>query len=103
MQQDPILDRARKLFGEERFQECAGQIWLDLPWIMRRMARRRPLDSILKEWEDRYRRDVEEGRYQQGHRRHRVSRFSELAGADDRRRGGASVEASITQHARRTF
>lgn len=71
---------AKKLFGQRRFEEIMGELWLQERRILER-AGPEPADMarVLLEWEDRFRRDVEEGRYQYPRgRRNRVTRLSEF-------------------------
>jgi hypothetical protein len=76
---ETILTRAKELFGETRFEEIMGELWLQREVLTTRAAGRRGLDTVLREWENRFRRDTEEGRVQNkaGHRR-RILRLSEL-------------------------
>lgn len=79
-----ILARAKEIFGEKRFEEIMGELWLQRDTLLSRAAGRGGLDSVLREWENRFRRDVEEGRYRVGRNsRHRVVRFSELTGGEN--------------------
>lgn len=81
---DKILSTARKLFGERRFAELVGELWLQRSRIWDRWRRDGgELAHILIEWEDRFRRDIEEGRYQvERCKRRRVIRFSEMEGEE---------------------
>ena len=101
---DKILERAKEIFGESRFEEIMGELWLQRAALERR-ARRGSLDVVLREWENRFRRDVEEGRYcVNKNQRRRVARFSELPDeADATEHGGATIEDLITPHVRRRF
>lgn len=78
-----ILETAKEIFGDERFQELSGALWLDAARIW---ARVRPeLVRILKEWENRHRRDVEGGFFRhKGGGRQRAVRLSELKTGLDR-------------------
>jgi len=71
-----FLRVAREIFGERRFEEIQGELWLDYPRLKARLLEYLP--AILREWENRFRRDSEEGRVQTGSTRKRVTRFSEL-------------------------
>lgn len=76
---------ARKLFGEDRFQEIMGELWIQERRILERAGPEpAELARVLLEWEDRFHRDVEEGRYQHPRgRRNRVMRVSEVEKFDD--------------------
>lgn len=76
---ETILTRAKELFGEQRFEEIMGELWLQRERLAARVAGGTGLDAVLREWEGRFRRDTEEGRYRAGrNRRDRVIRFSEV-------------------------
>lgn len=76
-----ILTVAKKCFGESRYEEVLGQLWIDLPQLTRKIL------HILREWEDRQRRDVEEGQFRHRRKgRQRAIRFSELVtGPEDQK------------------
>lgn len=84
---EKIFATARKIFGERRFEELMGQLWLDRDRLVERARGRvSALPRVLREWEDRFRRDVEEGRFRRGrNKRARVMRFSELPEFADRK------------------
>ena len=77
---DRILVAARELFGNRRFEEICGELWLCRARIRRSVRRGVALEVALRRWEDEFRRCSEEGRYREGRngRRRRVARFSEL-------------------------
>jgi hypothetical protein len=83
---DKILAKAQEIFGESRFEELSGQLWLERDVIKARWDA--ALVRILQEWASRFRRDVEEGRHRagagSGGGRRRVARFSELEIDPDR-------------------
>ena len=94
-----VLIRAKELFGEKRFEEIMGELWLQKDKILNRAILKAwpedpagALDAVLREWENRFRRDHEEGRHRVGrNRRQRVTRFSEIS-CDDR--NGAEEEVA---------
>lgn len=75
-----IFSMARKIFGERRYEEMLGQLWLDRDRLVERVGgRSSTIPSVLREWAERYARDVEQGRFRVGrNRRHRILRFSEI-------------------------
>jgi hypothetical protein len=96
-----ILTRAKELFGEKRFEEIMGELWLQRERLTAR-ALARGLDAVLREWENRFRRDTEEGRRRVGrNRRERVLRFSELDDSPDA--SGGPAEDRLAPRIRRTF
>ena len=98
--EDLILQRARELFGEKRFEEIMGELWLQRDTLASRAAGRGDLTSVLREWENRFRRDVEEGRVQnKAGQRRRVLRFSELPEGD----GSVAPEDQLAPRIRRRF
>lgn len=104
--EDSILQRAKELFGEDRFEEIMGELWLQRERLATRAAAGN-LDAVLREWENRFRCDVEEGRHRAGRGaaggRRRDARFSELRNEVDESGDGATVEDLLTPHVRRRF
>jgi len=99
--EDKILQRAKEIFGEHRFGEIMGELWLQREALAARAAGRRGLDAVLREWEDRFRRDTEEGRVQdKAGRRRRVLRFCEVLPFED---WGQSPEDALAPRVRRRF
>jgi hypothetical protein len=89
---EKILERARLKFGQRRFEEIMGELWLQSGRLEARVVAGGRLDAVLAEWEGRFRRDVEEGRHQEGGARQRDMRFSEYDSKGD-----------LTEHVERSF
>jgi hypothetical protein len=106
--EDKILQRAKEIFGEHRFEEIMGELWLQRARILERAILKAwpedpagALDAVLREWEDRFRRDTEEGRVQdKAGRRRRVLRFCEVLPFED---WGQSPEDALAPRVRRRF
>lgn len=104
---EKIRQAAIKLFGKRRFEEIMGQLWLDQSAILARVDEPEDIYPVLLEWENRFKRDIEEGRYRVGrNRRHRVMRFSEmLPPSRDSKMdlSGADVPLTVADHVRKVF
>lgn len=83
---------ARELFGQRRYEEISGALWLARSRLARLVTLKNHAKVVVARWEEHFRRVVEEGRYREGRsgRKRRVARMSE-------------IDFSVETHVRRQF